>query len=465
MKTKLYHLILFLLVIFTAEISAQSLILKNQQMVITMGNSITEQGEQAHGYVSIMRKTLDALYPERTVYIVNVGISGHKSNDMLARFERDVLQYQPAWVTISVGVNDVWHGFRDGHSKGDGPRGMPLDQFSENVTAMVQRAQTAGINVALFTTTVIKENLSSPENIKLVAYNKALRKIARQRNCLLIDMDNAFRNALNPHQQPGMSDRGVLTYDGVHMLPAGNWLMAKTALVAFGVPEERIDLIKPQVEKVIIDEKQSLEQRLARYKEINYEVGAPRTDEQRLVFFGSSSVDLWNLAENFPTVSFLNRGIGGETTRQMMQRFRQDVVKLNPYAAIIFLGSCNDFWHDKKIPPAETKSNLMKMARLADWHQIKVAIGAISPVNDYLPGKDFIESHPIAEVIELNQWIKQYCKQNEHIFIDFFSAVADSNLKLAAQFTGDGMHCNATGYAQWKPLVIQALKEMNIWKE
>ena len=151
-----------------------------------------------------------------------------------------------------------------------------------------------------------------------------------------------------------MPDHGILTSDGVHMLPAGNWLIAKTALLAFGVPEKRIEAIKPHIEKQIEAEKNQQQKHLARYAEINYEVGLPRQDERRFVFYGSSSVDIWNLATDFPAISFLNRGIGGETTRQMVMRFQQDVLNLQPYAAIIFFGSCNDFWHSFKMPPAET---------------------------------------------------------------------------------------------------------------
>ena len=464
-KFKISFFIFLLLLGFNLELFSQNLLLKDQQLLITLGNSITEQGEKPAGYVSIMRKVLDTLYPERTIYVVNVGISGHKSTDMSDRFERDVLQYKPDWLTISVGVNDVWHEFIGRQRNRPDIKGVPLPRYREKVTEMVTRAQKIGVKVALFTTTVIKENLSSPENKRLVAYNKALRQIAQKYKCLLIDMDEAFHRALTAHQSAEMSDRGILTYDGVHMLPAGNWLMATTALQAFGVPAERIRLIKPQIESLIQQEKENLRKSLARYQEINYEVGLPRKDEKRVVFYGSSSVDGWNLANDFPTIPFLNRGIGGETTRQMVLRFRQDVLNLKPYAVIIFFGSCNDFWENNRMPVVETQSNIIKMARLAKSRNIKLAFGAVSPVNDYLPGRDYIASHPIAEVKMLNRWIKDFCEKNHYLFVDFYSAVADSNGKLVAEFTEDGMHCNANGYARWKPVVVQALKELEAWQE
>ena len=467
MKHNLKFLVIFFILnfLFISIAQPQELLIKDQQLVITLGNSITELGENPDGYVSIMRKALATLYPEQTVYIVNVGISGHKSIDMLQRFERDVLQYQPDWVTISVGVNDVWHDFIARERNRTDLQGVPLPLFQSKLIDMVKQSQSAGIRVALFTATVIKEDLSSPENKKLAEYNKAIRKIARDFNCLLIDMDQAFRQALNKLQRPGVSDRGILTNDGVHMLPSGNWLMAETALKTFGVPEQRILLAKPYIEKLIADEKKAIENSLARYEEINFEVGLPRENEKRIVFFGSSSVDGWNLAKDFPKIPFINRGIGGETSRQMVMRLRQDVLDLKPYAAIIFLGSCNDFWENNRMPIAETKSNIIKMARLADRHGIKLAFGAVSPVNDYLAGRDYISSHPVAEVQELNVWIKNFCEKNNYVFVDFYSAMADSNGKLTAEFTDDGMHCTAEGYARWKSLVESALKALGAWKE
>ena len=117
------------------------------------------------------------------------------------------------------------------------------------------------------------------------------------------------------------------------------------------------------------------------------------------------------------------------------------------------------------MPTAETKSKIIKLARLADRHGIKLALGAISPVNDYLAGRDFIASHPVAEVRELNIWIENFCEKNSYVFVDFYSVVADSNGKLAAEFADDGMHCNAKGYARWKPIIENALKKLEAWKE
>jgi lysophospholipase L1-like esterase len=233
------------------------MLLKNNQILVCLGNSITEQGEQPQGYVSIMRKALHLLYPDDIFIIINSGISGNKSTDMNARFQEDVLDYKPDWVIISVGINDVWHGFYDNHPKGDGPRGIPLSLFMEKLTDMIQQANTNKVRVALFTTTIIKEDLSSPENQKLQEYNRTIRDLAAKFDCLLIDQNSAFQTALKHSQKSDMAISGRLTSDGVHMLPSGNWLMARTALTSFGVPNADFDNEKSKIDSLIHLEERS----------------------------------------------------------------------------------------------------------------------------------------------------------------------------------------------------------------
>ncbi|NLP12839.1 hypothetical protein GX408_20765 [bacterium] len=437
--------------------AAQPLLLRDRQVMVVLGNSITEGGELPEGYVSLMRKALEVLYPEMTVYIINAGISGHKSTDMYDRFDEDVLRWQPNWVTISVGVNDVWHGFYDNHPKGDGPRGVPLSVYREKVTAMVQRAQRHNARVALFTATVIKETLTGVENQKLVLYNQAIRDIAKKFKCVLVDQDAACRRVLAPLQRSDMADRGVLTSDGVHMLPAGNWLMAKTCLMALGVEESRLDAAKPLIENLVIKDQQALQKSLERYCVQNHELSFASDPGKRIVFYGSSSVDGWPLHKDFPRSPLLNRGIGGETTRQLWLRFRQDVLQLHPTGVIIFLGSANDFWPEHRMCPGHTLANLSRMVRMARSKNIKVAVGAIMPVNDYLPGEDVLASHPIERVQQLNRQIKEFCAGQQIPFIDFYSSVADESGKLRRDYSDDGMHCNRKGYDAWKPLVEDVL--------
>jgi acyl-CoA thioesterase I len=441
----------------------QDLVLQDQDVVVTLGNSITEMGEGPTGYVTIMRRALAVLYPERHIYFVNAGISGHKSTDMAERFQRDVLEVKPEWVTISVGVNDVWHGFLAVERNRPDLTSVPLPIYKVKVTDMVRRAIAQNIKVALFTSTVIKETLDGPENRALAPYNQAIREIAKKEKCLLIDQDAAFRAVLGPLQKPGMSDRGVLTSDGVHMLPDGDVLMARTALLAFGVPAITLDQGKGMIDRAIKAEYESMVKSMSRYVERNAEVGQPRPGEKRVIFYGSSSVDNWNLARDFAGVPILNRGIGGETTHQFWLRFRQDVAQLKPDGMIFFCGSLNDMWPDKRMNLDETRANIARVARDASAQGIKVAIGAIMPVNDYIPGKEeMLATHPLDQVQALNQWIRALCDRNGYEYIDFYYSVADSSAKLRKEFTSDGMHCNSAGYAAWKPLVMEVLKKWQI---
>jgi lysophospholipase L1-like esterase len=212
--------------------------LRGIHRIVCLGDSITQAGEAPGGYVWLIRKTLSALYPNMEV--INAGISGHKSTDMLARFDRDVLAPKPDLVTISVGVNDVWHGFYDNHPMGDGPRGVPLPEYRKNVEAMVAKAKAANVKVVILSTTVINEDLTNRENAKLVGYNAALRDIAHKDGLLFIDLQRPFQALIKTYRATTGGRDNLLTVDGVHMNPEGNKVMAHTILSGLGVsPEAR----------------------------------------------------------------------------------------------------------------------------------------------------------------------------------------------------------------------------------
>ncbi|HZO87963.1 MAG TPA: SGNH/GDSL hydrolase family protein [Chthonomonadaceae bacterium] len=222
--------------------------LKGVHRIVCLGDSITEQGEMPGGYVWLLRHYLAVIYPQRPIEVINAGISGHRSNDMLARFQRDVLDKKPDLVTISVGVNDVWHGFFDNHPLGDGPRGIPLDAYRSNVEAMVTQAEKAGARVVLLSTTVIHEDLHNRENAKLVGYNAALQEIARSHNALFVDYQRPFRALITVYRNRTGGRDNLLTYDGVHMNVAGNRVMANTLLSGLGVSSEARAAVQAKIE-------------------------------------------------------------------------------------------------------------------------------------------------------------------------------------------------------------------------
>ncbi len=207
---------------------AADLNLKSGQAVAFLGDSITQQGVRPGGYVSLVGAGLKAAGYDVT--IIGAGISGHKSDNMLERVDRDVIGKKPDWMLLSCGVNDVGHG----------PRGVPLDAYKTNIAAIVGKAQAAGIRVMILTATVFTENLESEGNRKLSAYNEFLRSLAKEKGCLLADLNADFRTLL----QAKMSPENLLTTDGVHMNERGNQVMARGVLRAFGLDEAQMGRVE-----------------------------------------------------------------------------------------------------------------------------------------------------------------------------------------------------------------------------
>jgi len=199
--------------------------LKQGQTIVFLGDSITQAGAQPEGYVSLFK--LFCGVNGYDVRVINAGIGGHKSNDMLARLDKDVLAHRPDWVSISCGVNDVWHG----------ERGVPLPDYKKNMTEMVDRCLKGGARVLLLTATPIYEDLNSPENQKLRGYNQFLRQLATEKGVLLCDLFKAFEGVYKAKT----SDEKVLTTDGVHMNGRGNRLMAREILRVLGASSDEME--------------------------------------------------------------------------------------------------------------------------------------------------------------------------------------------------------------------------------
>ena len=219
--------------------------LRGVRRIVALGDSITEGGGAPGGYVWLVEQTLRAVYPRQRVRVINAGIGGQRAPDMAARFRADVLDRRPQLVTISAGVNDVWHAFRDfaarrTYPSGALPAGVPLAEYREHVTAMVQAAREAGVRVLLVSPTVVYETLDGPENTRLAGYVDAERAIASERGVLFADAHAAFRAAIATGQARAGGGANLLTFDGVHPNPAGSRLLALVILRALGVPEEAL---------------------------------------------------------------------------------------------------------------------------------------------------------------------------------------------------------------------------------
>lgn len=223
--------------------------IKDVHRIVTLGDSITEAGGQPGGYVWLLDKYLNALYPDQHIQVINAGISGHKSTDMEARFQRDVLDKKPDLVTINVGVNDVWHAFKGfgrgpDYPGGNGPNGVPVSVYRDKLSTMVKAAQAAGIRVVLVSPTLIYERLDSPENARLLGYVQAMQGIADQNHCGFIDLNAPFEEIITAYQRHAGRAANLLTTDGVHMNPAGNRVMAHEILLGIGVTEKELDSVK-----------------------------------------------------------------------------------------------------------------------------------------------------------------------------------------------------------------------------
>lgn len=203
------------------------ILVKNGESVAFLGDSITAAGwGDLGGYVKLV---VDGLAKQGIkITPVPAGISGHKSNEMLARLERDVLSKNPTWMTLSCGVNDVWHG----------RNGIDLESYKKNITTIVDRATAQGVKVIILTATPIFEDLHNQENTSLAAYNDFLRALAKERKLPLADLEALFHSKLS--KVPSKKESRFLTVDGVHMNPDGNVLMAEGVLGAFNLTPEQI---------------------------------------------------------------------------------------------------------------------------------------------------------------------------------------------------------------------------------
>ncbi len=198
---------------------------------------------------------------------------------------------------------------------------------------------------------------------------------------------------------------------------------------------------------------------LARYREANMALKPPILDENRVVFFGDSITDIWKLDDSFPGKRYINRGIGGQTTSQMLVRFRQDVINLQPKVVVVLAGTNDIAGNSGPISNEDIEANLASMAELARAHGIRMIISSILPVNDYTPeSKEFFASRPPERILALNAWSKDYCSTNHLTYLDYFAAMVDENGLLKRGLANDGLHPNKTGFAVMAPLAEKAIE-------
>jgi lysophospholipase L1-like esterase len=204
-----------------------------------------------------------------------------------------------------------------------------------------------------------------------------------------------------------------------------------------------------------------------RYAGANAALAAPKPGEDRVVFFGDSITDNWSKPEYggfFPGRPYVNRGIGGQTTAQMLLRFRADVLELSPRAVVLLAGTNDIAGNAGPVTPSQIQDNLASMAELARLHGVRVVLASLLPVSDDkldANGQPVTRTRqrPPATLRELNAWLSGYAAQNGHVYLDYFSATADASGLLRPELNDDGLHPNARGYAVMAPLADKAIAE------
>jgi lysophospholipase L1-like esterase len=197
---------------------------------------------------------------------------------------------------------------------------------------------------------------------------------------------------------------------------------------------------------------------LKRYHDANATLGAPAAGENRVVFFGDSITDIWKLADSFPGKPYVNRGIGGQTTPQMLVRFRQDVIDLHPKVVVILAGTNDIAGNTGPMRNEDIEANYESFAELAHAAGIHVVFSSVLPVHNYTEkSKDFFAQRPMARILALNEWLKNYCSKNNIVYLDYFPAMVDDKGLLKKELADDGLHPNAAGFKLMAPMAEAAI--------
>src|SRR3954470_4409909 len=203
---------------------------------------------------------------------------------------------------------------------------------------------------------------------------------------------------------------------------------------------------------------------LSRYHDANSKLSPAAKNEARVVFMGDSITDSWQnpkFGGFFPGSPYVDRGISGQTTPQMLIRFRPDVIELNPKAVLILAGTNDIAGNTGPMTDEEIEGNLQSMADLAKAHGIKVVLASITPTSAYhtiARGTPQTTARPLARIKAINDWMRAYAAANGCVYLDYFSAMVDDAGVMRAALTDDDLHPNAAGYAIMAPLAEAAIQ-------
>ena len=212
----------------------------------------------------------------------------------------------------------------------------------------------------------------------------------------------------------------------------------------------------PATAQTLADQLQDWNQ-LGRYHADNETLKKQPFDSKRVVFFGDSITDIWKLDEFFPGKPYVNRGISGQTTPQMLVRLFSDVIDLKP-SAVILLAGTNDIARNTGPETAGMiQENIQAITELAQVHGIKVILCSVTPVSDYTNRKQ-TPQRPPADILKMNAWLREYAAKAKAFYVDYFPALADDKGMLKDGYSMDGLHPNHKGYELMAPLAEAAIE-------
>ena len=236
-------------------------------------------------------------------------------------------------------------------------------------------------------------------------------------------------------------------------------LLASAAFVAACQPAPQDDPAKLKTDLERAQKQLQDWPNLARYRSDNATIKPAASGEQRVVLMGDSITDGWgrNYGKFFPGKPYINRGISGQTTPQMLIRFRPDVIAHKPRAVVILAGTNDIAGNTGPMSLEDIQNNLASMADLAKANGIRVVMASVMPVSDYI--RPQTPRRPNEKIRELNDWIKKYTAANGHVYLDYYSAMLDDKGVFKQELTYDGLHPNDAGYDVMLPLAEKAIAQ------
>jgi lysophospholipase L1-like esterase len=199
---------------------------------------------------------------------------------------------------------------------------------------------------------------------------------------------------------------------------------------------------------------------LARYREADAALAPPAPRESRVVFLGDSITDYWKLPDYFPGRPYINRGVDGQTTPEMLVRFRQDVVDLHPKVVIVLAGTNDIAGVTGPTSNEDIEANYASMAELARAHRIRMVFASVLPVHNYThEAEESFALRPRDRILALNRWLENYCAENRFVYLDYFRSLVDERGMLKRALADDGLHPTDAGYRIMASLAEKAIQK------